>query len=76
MKWFKRIELAEKEKERLDNKSICIYEWRLTKRKKPFFVGTEIQWLNARNITARTGVINNENTSNNGGIPYFFLNWL
>ena len=49
MKWFESHDLAEEAKNKLDpssNKGIDVFKWTHTKRKKPFFVGTEFEWLN------------------------------
>ena len=47
--WFEtRKEASAAQKEMNENSfpNVHVFKWKLTKRKKPFFVGTELDWLN------------------------------
>lgn len=49
IKWFKTRAEAKKFKEkydRIDRDSYEIYKWKHTKRQKPYFLGTYIEWMN------------------------------
>lgn len=48
--WFKTKKQADDElKDRKSKNAMCmdeVWKWRHTKRKKPFFVGSHIEWIN------------------------------
>ncbi len=49
VKWHETVGVARKHRKDIDphgHNGIHVFKWRFTKRAKPFFVGTEIEWLN------------------------------
>ena len=49
MKWFKTIKEARKAQTKRDPlkvHGVRVHKWKFSKRKRPFFVGTELEWLN------------------------------